>query len=77
MCFYFARDGKLKIKAEENTQLTKDIALNLIGTGFMVDYAPGEVGSFFRVVVNKLTRRETLDRLILAIHTLGCRGGEI
>lgn len=62
----------MKAKSEENTQLTKEIALRLIDAGFMVDYAPGEVGSFFRVVVNRLTRRETIDRLILAIQKLAC-----
>ena len=39
--------------------------------GFMVDYAPGEKGSFFRVVVNRETRRETIDKLIKAIEKLG------
>jgi glutamate decarboxylase len=39
--------------------------------GFMVDYAPGEKGSFFRVVVNRETTRGTIDGLIKAIEEVG------
>jgi hypothetical protein len=40
----------------------------------MIDYAPGEKGSFFRVVVNVQTRRETLDGLLKAIQEIGAEG---
>ena len=37
----------------------------------MVDYAPGEDGKFFRVVVNPATRRGTLEGLVKAIEEIG------
>jgi glutamate decarboxylase len=43
----------------------------LIPRGFMVDYAPGEDGKFFRVVVNPVTRRGTLEGLVKAIEEIG------
>lgn len=71
VCFYFASDRKLKVTAMENTKLTKEIAQKLIGHGFMVDFAPGEQGSFLRLVVNRLTKKETIDSFILAIQRIG------
>lgn len=71
VCFYFAKGGKLAESKEENTKLTSEIVGSLIPRGFMVDYAPGEKGSFLRVVVNRETRRETVDGLILAIEEVG------
>lgn len=73
VCFYFAKDGKLRA-ADENTQVTRVMARKLIGEGFMVDYAPGEKGSFFRVVVNRQTTREKIDGLILAMQRVGNDG---
>ncbi|TAQ85523.1 hypothetical protein B7494_g6140 [Chlorociboria aeruginascens] len=70
VCFYYARERALRGK-EENTRCTREIATRVVRQGFMVDYAPGERGSFFRVVVNRLTRRETVDRLIRAIEEVG------
>jgi glutamate decarboxylase len=70
VCFYYAAEGKLGV-AKENTKMTSTIAQKLIPKGFMVDYAPGEKGSFFRVVVNTQTRRETVDGLIKAIEEIG------
>ncbi|PBP25216.1 hypothetical protein BUE80_DR003685 [Diplocarpon rosae] len=70
VCFYYAKDGKLGEK-EENTRTTREIVQKLIPRGFMVDYSPGEKGSFFRVVVNRETRSETVDGLILAIEDVG------
>jgi len=67
VCFYYAPGGKMR-KAEENTKVTKNIAMGLLSKGFMIDYAPGDQGSFFRVVVNTQTRRETVDGLIKAIE---------
>ncbi|KAG4433782.1 hypothetical protein IFR05_010749 [Cadophora sp. M221] len=71
VCFFFAREGVLSAEKEENTRTTSGIAKVLLGRGFMVDYAPGERGSFFRVVVNRETRRGTVDGLVLAIEELG------
>jgi glutamate decarboxylase len=68
VCFYYAKDGKLGEQAEKNSKATADIANRLISRGFMIDYAPGEKGKFFRVVVNGGTRRGTLDGLVKALQ---------
>ena len=65
----------MKESKDENTKVTAEIVHKLILRGFMVDYAPGEKGSFFRVVVNRETRKGTIDGLIKAIEEIG--GGEI
>lgn len=67
VCFYFAREGVLGDDAEANGRVTSEIAKRLIPRGFMVDFAPGERGKFFRVVVNGGTRRGTLDGLVRAL----------
>jgi len=71
VCFYYAKEGKLRVAKEENTKITSQIVQSLIPIGFMVDYAPGEKGSFFRVVVNRETERGTIDGLIKAISEVG------
>lgn len=71
VCFYFAKGGRLQAQKEENTRITSTIVQNLILVGFMIDYAPGENGSFFRVVVNSQTRKGTIDGLIKAIEEAG------
>lgn len=72
VCFYYAPgEGKLRERQEENTGITRKVVQRLIPKGFMVDYAPGERGSFFRVVVNTQTRRETVGSLIKAIEEIG------
>jgi glutamate decarboxylase len=71
VCFYYAKGGKLKEKSEENTAVTRSVAQKLIPRGFMIDYAPGEKGSFFRVVVNSQTLRGTVDGLVKAIEEVG------
>lgn len=70
VCFYFSKGGELRAD-EENTRLTRVVARRLLERGFMVDYAPGERGSFFRVVVNRETMTETVDGLIKAIEEVG------
>ncbi|KAF2846036.1 glutamate decarboxylase-like protein 1 [Plenodomus tracheiphilus IPT5] len=67
VCFYFARGGRLGDDAEKNGEVTAAIAHRLIGRGFMVDFAPGERGKFFRVVVNGGTRRGTVEGLVKAV----------
>jgi glutamate decarboxylase len=71
VCFYYAKGGELHVKEEENTRVTSSIVQSLIPRGFMVDYAPGDNGSFFRVVVNSQTRKGTVDGLLKAIEEVG------
>ncbi|KAF2024690.1 PLP-dependent transferase [Setomelanomma holmii] len=68
VCFYYAKNGKLNDNADTNSKMTADIANRLISRGFMIDYAPGEEGKFFRVVVNGGTRNGTLDGLVKALE---------
>ncbi|RDL32584.1 Uncharacterized protein BP5553_09040 [Venustampulla echinocandica] len=71
VCFYYAPGGVLRDIKEENSTITSSIVERLVGKGFMVDYAPGEKGAFFRVVVNSQTRSETIDRLVGDIEEIG------
>jgi glutamate decarboxylase len=68
VCFYWAKGGKLGDDEEINGKITADVAHGIIRRGFMIDFAPGEKGKFFRVVVNGGTRRGTLDGLVKAIE---------
>ena len=68
VCFYYAKDGKLDPDSAVNTRTTETIAQNLIPMGWMTDYAPGEKGKFFRVVVSREVRKETIEGLVLAIE---------
>jgi len=70
VCFYYNKQAD----KGKNSKTTETITKKLIPRGFMVDYAPGEDGKFFRVVVNPLTRKGTLEGLIKAIEEIG---GEI
>lgn len=71
VCFYYAPHGRLCADAAGNTRATREIARRLLVVGFMVDYAPGERGCFFRVVVNVGTRRETVEGLVRAVVGVG------
>lgn len=72
VCFYYAPNGRgIHLVPEENTRLTARLVERLILKGFMVDYAPGDKGSFFRVVVNVQTRKGTVDGLLKAILETG------
>ncbi|KAH9905959.1 PLP-dependent transferase [Xylariomycetidae sp. FL2044] len=72
VCFYYAPHGAVAEDKEENTRITKEIVGRLITErGFMIDYAPGEKGSFFRVVVNCQTLKSTVDGLVKAIEEVG------
>lgn len=68
VCFYYAKGGKLGDDVDENGKITADIAGRLIRKGFMIDFAPGKTGRFFRVVVNGNTRNGTLDGLVKALE---------
>jgi glutamate decarboxylase len=70
VCFYWARNGQLSINKEASTEETKKIAKELIARGFMVDFAPGEKGMYFRIVVNKDTRPDTIDGLVDTIEVI-------
>ncbi|CCC13189.1 hypothetical protein SMACR_06408 [Sordaria macrospora] len=71
VCFYYAPGGKLAEDPEENTRRTSKMVEKLIARGFMVDYAPGERGSFFRVVVNCQTLRGTVEGLVKGLEAVG------
>lgn len=73
VCFYHTPGGSGVVAeaAEANTRRTRAMVRKLVGRGFMVDYAPGEHGSFFRVVVNSQTRRATVEGLMRALHEVG------
>ncbi|KAI1822475.1 glutamate decarboxylase [Xylaria intraflava] len=71
VCFYYAPTGVLDTDSEANTRWTKTMVRELVNRGFMVDYAPGKNGSFFRVVVNCQTRQSTVDGLMKALHEVG------
>jgi glutamate decarboxylase len=68
VCFYYAEGGKLGEDAETNSKATSEIASRLISRGFMIDFAPGERGKFFRVVVNGNLLKGTLDGLVKALE---------
>ena len=67
VCFYFDKQGG-DGAAERNSHITAESKKPLLDRNFMIDYAPGEDGKFFRVVVNGRTRRETVERLVEAIE---------
>ncbi|KAI0458889.1 pyridoxal phosphate-dependent transferase [Xylaria acuta] len=68
VCFYHAPGGALDTNPEANTRRTKSMVRRLVSRGFMVDYAPGENGCFFRVVVNCQTRKATVEGLMKALE---------
>jgi glutamate decarboxylase len=68
VCFYWARNGKLGDDKEANGRTTEMIAKRLIPMGWMIDYAPGDSGKFFRVVVGREVRKETLEGLVRGIE---------
>lgn len=70
VCFYYSKQSG-QGAAMKNDRLTERIKDALLEKGFMIDYAPGNEGKFFRVVVNGRTSRETVDGLIRAIEDVG------
>ena len=67
VCFYFNKQSN----PEHNSRITEEVTRALEPRGFMTDYAPGEDGKFFRVVVNGQTRTETVEGLVKAIDDVG------
>ncbi|KAI0595942.1 pyridoxal phosphate-dependent transferase [Biscogniauxia sp. FL1348] len=71
VCFYYAPGGRVAPEPAENTRRTREMARRLVARGFMVDYAPGDQGCFFRAVVNCQTLPATLDGLVIALKEVG------
>ncbi|KAF4585945.1 glutamate decarboxylase [Ophiocordyceps camponoti-floridani] len=67
VCFYHAPGGVRSTDPMRNTKQTQAIVAKLLHRGFMVDYAPGDCGSFLRVVINVQTLSTTVEGLALAI----------
>ncbi|CAM1504253.1 Fc.00g018440.m01.CDS01 [Cosmosporella sp. VM-42] len=74
VCFYYAPGGALSEDVETNTLWTKTMVEKMISRGFMVDYAPGPKGSFFRVVVNCQTLKGTVEGLVKGLEEVGREG---
>lgn len=70
VCFYFNKQSG-EGRQEKNGKMTAEVSKKLIPRGFMVDYAPGEHGKFFRVVVNGQTKKGTVEGLVKAIEEVG------
>ncbi|KLU91705.1 cysteine sulfinic acid decarboxylase [Magnaporthiopsis poae ATCC 64411] len=76
VCFYYTPGGGAKGSAAatgpaENSRRTREMVAKLMRRGFMIDYAPGEHGSFFRVVVNCQTLQGTVEGLMRALESVG------
>ncbi|KAK8156625.1 glutamate decarboxylase [Phyllosticta citrichinensis] len=71
VCFYYAPAGALHADKDVNSARTVAMAERLIRRGWMVDYAPGACGKFFRVVVNRETLPGTVEGLVRAVEEAG------
>lgn len=71
VCFYYAPGGQISEEKSENTRRTSEMVKKLVPRGFMIDYAPGPRGSFFRVVVNCQTLKGTVEGLLKALQEVG------
>lgn len=71
VCFYYSPNGQIKGDAEEVSRTTAETVRLLVGKGFMIDYAPGEKGKFFRVVLSINTEEDTVDRLVQCLEEAG------
>ncbi|KAL8771719.1 MAG: hypothetical protein Q9209_002910 [Squamulea sp. 1 TL-2023] len=72
VCFFYGKEGKLKGSGKENSKVTSAIARDLVPRGFMVDYASvDDRGPFLRVMVNRETRRGTVEGLVRAVVEVG------
>ncbi|CCG83439.1 putative Glutamate decarboxylase [Taphrina deformans PYCC 5710] len=73
VCFYYHSDSQASREdSKVNTKTTRRIASALDHQGrFLVDYAPGPHGEFFRAVLNSPNQNEaTLDELVNSIEKL-------
>ncbi|KAL9634818.1 MAG: hypothetical protein Q9204_002857 [Flavoplaca sp. TL-2023a] len=72
VCFFYGQGGEVMGDGKENTRVTRRIARELVTRGFMVDCASvDERGAFLRVVVNRETRRGTVEGLVRAVVEVG------
>jgi len=80
VCFYYAPGGVLpggeqpagdEDAIRENTRRTAAMVQKLVARGFMIDYAPGPHGKFFRAVVNCQTLKTTVEGLLKALSAVG------
>ena len=74
VCFYYVGEGDRRKGEEEkhwNTRITRATVKGLVPKGWMIDFAPGEKGEFFRVVVNRGTTRGIADALIRDVAEVG------
>jgi len=73
VCFYYRKQMGSEVVGwrDRNSRTTEMITKLLVARGFMIDYAPGKDGKFFRVVVNGHTKRSTVEGLIKAIDEVG------
>ncbi|ORX39124.1 glutamate decarboxylase [Kockovaella imperatae] len=70
VCFYYAPERQLG-DPTATSRRTEIMTERLMRRGFMVDYAPGENGKFFRIVINISTTEETVTRLVEMIEEVG------
>ncbi|KAI7090090.1 PLP-dependent transferase [Hortaea werneckii] len=70
VCFYFNKQSGVGHR-NRNSQITEEITKALLPKGFMTDYAPGDDGKFFRVVINGQTTKATVEGLVRAIELAG------
>lgn len=56
---------------EKTSRRTSEVAKRLISKGWMIDFAPGPQGKFFRVVVNISTLPGTVEGLVKALKVVG------
>lgn len=68
VCFYFTGAEGLSSEPSLNTLVTCTIVRRLVAKGYMIDYSPGALGSFFRAVVHIQTQRRTVEDLLEAIR---------
>lgn len=68
--FHWAKNGLLSNDKDEVSNATSRIAKALLARGFMIDFAPGVRGMYFRVVVNRDTRPDTIEGLVDSIEAV-------
>ncbi|RKF57855.1 L-aspartate decarboxylase dtxS4 [Golovinomyces cichoracearum] len=77
VCFYYVGKAGLNTDPKFNNHVTSYIVHQMISKGFLVDYAPGQYGSFLRVVVNRESQQFIMDDLIKVIDEIGAQLEEI
>lgn len=74
VCFYYGEQvgeaGGVG-RRNRNSKVTELVSRGLVSRGFMIDFAPGEEGKFFRVVVNGQTELGTVEGLVKAVAEVG------